>query len=245
MLDNSLDNSQGFRSLDKLTNPEMPVMRDLFAVIDSNPEAAAILNSQAYLNGLHYQSNFEQSIIDGNNVNTADLQSAGTLRGVIDAGANIADNDAIKYGNLQDIKAYESRGQWFDLAKTVGGEIPGVKDILGLNDKVPGDPLRQIFVGDAPTPADPTYISQQSSEALQYAVAQQLLNHQIGNPSHFASLIDQNTGQLKPLDNNFSDFRTALTNYFDGINPSIKSGIEDYEDAYRDALPRPLAHTGE
>ena len=28
-----------------------------------------------------------------------------------------------------------------------------------------------------------------------------------------------------------------MTNYFNGINPSVKSGIEDYEDGYRDALP--------
>ena len=112
-------------------------MRDLFAVIDTNQDAAAALNSQAYLNGLQYQANFEQSIIDGGAVNTGDLQSAGTLRGVIDTGANIADNDAIAYGNLQDVNAYESRGQWFDFAKTLGEEIPGVSSILEWNDKIP------------------------------------------------------------------------------------------------------------
>ena len=175
MSGNPLDNSQGFATLDDMNNPEMPVMRDLFAVIDSNQEAAATLNSQAYLNGLQYQSNFEQSIIDGQSVNTADLQSAGTLRGVIDAGANIADNDAIEFGNLQDVKAYESRGQWFDVATAIGSEIPGVKEIVDLNGKIPGDPLRQLFVGNAPVPDNPTYISQQRSEALQYAIAQQLL----------------------------------------------------------------------
>jgi hypothetical protein len=244
MLKNSLDNSRGFGTLDELTNPEMPNTRDLFAVIDTNPEAAATVNSQAYLNGLQYQGNFEQSIIDGQTVNTADLQSAGTLRGIIDAGANIADNDAIKYGNLQDVKAYESRGQWFDIAKTVGEEIPGVKAILDLNGKIPGDPLQQIFVGDQPAGADPKTIATQSSEALQYAVTQQLLNNNIGDPSYFADLIDSSTGQLKPLDENFADFRTAFTNYFNGIDPSVKSGIEDYEDAYRDALPKPEGHTG-
>lgn len=29
-----------------------------------------------------------------------------------------------------------------------------------------------------------------------------------------------------------------------GIDPTVKVGIEDYEDAYRDALPTPPAHTG-
>ena len=246
MLDNPLDNTRGFDPLDDLTNPEMPHMRDLFAVIDTNSDAAAALNSQAYLNGLQYQANFEQSIIDGGAVNTGDLQSAGTLRGVIDTGANIADNDAIAYGDLQDVNAYESRGLWFDFAKTLGGEIPGVSAILEWNDKIPGDPLHQIFVGDAPKAADPTYISQQSSEAMQYAVAQRLLDNNLGDPAFFAKdgLIDPATGQLVPLEDDFSNFRTALANYFDDINPTVNSGIEDYEDAYRDALPTPTGHTG-
>ena len=246
MLGNPLDNTRGFAPLDDLKNPEMPHTRDLFAVIDTDPDAAATLNSQAYVNGMQYQANFEQSIIDGGAVNTADLQSAGSLRGIIDSGANIADNDAIEYGNLADIRAYESRGEWFDAAKKIGGEIPGVKTFLDFADKIPGDPLQQIFVGDAPVPDNPTYVVQESSEALQYAVAQRLLDSDIGDPRFFAeaNLIDPTTGRLKPLEGDFADFRTALTNYFNGIDPSVKSGIEDYEDAYRDALPRPPAHTG-
>lgn len=246
MLGNPLDNSRGFEPLESLKNPEMPLTRDLFAVIDTDPQAAATLNSQAYLNGLQYQENFQQSIIDGGTVDTADLQSAGTLRGLIDSGANVADNDAIKYGNLQDVKAYESRGQWFDIAKSLGGEIPGVKALLDFNGKMPVDPLQQIFVGDAPVPNDPTYIAQESSEALQYAVAQRLLENNLGDPRFFteAGLIDPDTGRLNPLEDNFTDFRTALSNYFGGLDPLVKSGIEDYEDAYRDALPRPPAHTG-
>ena len=247
MLDNPLDNTTGFGPLDDLTNPEMPHMRDLFAVIDTDPEAATILNSQAYLNGLQYQANFEQSIIDGGTVTTGDLQSAGTLRGVIDSAANIADNDAIAYGNLQDVKAYESRGMWFDVAKTIGGEVPGVSTILGWNDKIPGDPLHQIFVGDAPVGSDPTYIAQQSSEMMQYAVAQRLIDANLGDPAVFQEfgLIDPATNQLKPItQNDFGDFRSAFTDYFMGIDPTVKVGIEDYEDAYRDALPTPPAHTG-
>ncbi|ORB62498.1 hypothetical protein [Mycolicibacterium tusciae] len=247
MLGNSLDDSQGFRPLDDMKNPEMPVMRDLFAVIDSNADAATILNSQAYLNGLQYQANFEQSIIDGGTVNTGDLQSAGTLRGVIDSAANIADNDAIEYGNLQEVLAYESRGMWFDVAKTIGGELPFVDKILEWNDKIPGDPLHQIFVGDAPVGADPTYIAQQSSEMMQYAVAQRLIDANLGDPSVFQQfgLIDPETNQLRPIkQDDFGDFRSAFTDYFMGINPTVKIGIEDYEDAYRDALPTPTGHTG-
>jgi hypothetical protein len=169
------------------------------------------------------------------------------LRGVIDSAANIADNDAIEYGNLQEVLAYESRGMWFDVAKTIGGELPFVDKILEWNDKIPGDPLHQIFVGDAPVGADPTYIAQQSSEMMQYAVAQRLIDANLGDPSVFQQfgLIDPETNQLRPIkQDDFGDFRSAFTDYFMGINPTVKIGIEDYEDAYRDALPTPTGHTG-
>jgi hypothetical protein len=76
---------------------------------------------------------------------------------------------------------------------------------------------------------------------MQHAIAQQLLNNNIGDSSAFGNLIDPNTGQLKPLDENLSDFQSAFNTYFTGIDPSVKSGIEDYEDSLRDALPRPHA----
>jgi hypothetical protein len=166
---------------------------------------------------------------------------------VIDSAANIADNDLIEYGNLQEAKAYESRGMWFDVATTLGKEIPGVSAILEWNSRMPIDPLHQIFVGDAPAGADPTYIAQQSSEMMQYAVAQRLLDADLGNPDVFNQfdLIDPETNQLKPLKNDdFGDFRSAFTEYFMGVDPTVKAGIEDYEDAYRDALPTPTGHTG-
>jgi hypothetical protein len=246
MLGNSLDNSQGFAPLDTLTNPEMPIMRDLFAVIDTDQQAAGILNEQAYVNGLQYQANFEQSVINGEIPNAGDLHSAGTLRGVIDTAARIADNDAIAYGNLQDVRAYESRGLWFDAAKTIAGEIPGVSAILDWSNKMPGDPLHQMFVGDAPVGADMETVRQETSEKMQYAVAARLLDSNIGNAGIFEQLdlIDKTTGEFKPLTGNLDDFRSAFNSYFVGIKPEVGSAIDEYADAYRDSLPTGQPHTG-
>jgi len=246
MLGNPLDHSQGFKPLDDLTNPEMPVMRDLFAVIDTNDQAAATLNEQAYANGLAYQANFEQSVINGEIPNSGDLQSAGTLRGVIDTGARIADNDMIAYGNAEEAKAYESRGMWFDAAKTIAGEIPGVSAILDWNSKIPGDPLHSMFVGDAPVGADMEHVKQETSERMQYAVAARLLDSNIGNADIFnqLGLIDSKTGEFKPLDGNLADFRSAFNSYFIGINPAVGSAIDDYGDAYKNSLPTGQPHTG-
>lgn len=250
MMSNNLDNTRGFDALDNpredagLTNT-----RGLFSVIDTNEDAAATLNSQAYLNSLQYQHNFEQSIIDGGNVDTGDLQSAGTQRGVIDAAANVAANDAISDANAAAQKAHENKGQWLDIAKSLGGEIPGVKAILDGIDKMPGDTLRDMVVGEAPNPNAPNPVTMGSSDALQYSIAQHLLDNHIGDPSVFEEygLIDSATGQLKPLDApdvNPANFSSAFTNYFDGIDPSVKFGIEDYEDGYRDALPKPPGGSG-
>ncbi|MCP2623018.1 hypothetical protein NLB33_09085 [Mycolicibacterium smegmatis] len=246
MLGNKLDNTLGFAPLDNLTKAEMPITRDLFAAIDTNKEAGEILNSKAYLTGIEYQHGFTESVKAGGPIDVADLQSAGTLRGVIETAANIADNDAIAYGNLQEVRAYESRGEWLDLAKKLGGQIPGVREILDGFNKLPGDPLRDIFVGDPPTPNPANPMSTNSSEALQYAVTAELLKNNVGDISAFADrgLVSE-TGTLKELSNeNIYDFRNAFLEYFDGIDPKVKAGIEDFEDGYRDAFPKPPGHTG-
>lgn len=245
MIGNKLDNTLGFKALDDgRSDAAMPNTRDLFAVIDTDKQAAETLNSQAYLNGLQYEHRFEQSVIDGDTVRTGDLHSAGTLRGVIDSAANIADNDAIKYGNLQDVDAYKSRGDWLDLAKKFGGQIPGVKEILDGFGKMPGDPLKEMFVGEAPTadPAKPMTIS--SSDAIQRSVIQHLINANIGDASKFAeyNLIDPKTGMIRPFDAiSQVDFRTAADAYFDSLPGTVKGGIDRYDEGYTKTLPIPDA----
>ncbi|WP_102146091.1 hypothetical protein [Mycobacterium hubeiense] len=174
------------------------------------------------------------------------MESAGTQRGVIEAAANVAANDAIGDANAAAQNAFENRKQWFQLAESLGANVPGVQQIL---DGVSDDALQDMFVGDAPKPNAPTPVTMGTSDALQHSIAQELLNNHIGDASAFEKygLIDPATGQLKPLDApevNSTHFSSAFTNYFEGIDPSVKFGIEDYEDRYRDALPKPPAEPG-
>lgn len=246
MIGNKLDNTLGFKALDDGTsNAAMPNTRDLLAVIDTDKQAAATLNVQAYLNSLQYEAQFEQSVIDGDTVKTGDMHSAGTLQGVIDSAANIADNDAIKYGNLQDVDAYKSRGDWVDLAKTLGKEIPVVKDILDGYGKIPGDPLKEMFVGEAPT-ADPAKsMTIPSSDAIQRSIIQHLIDHNMGDTSEFVNkgLIDPNTGMIKPFHEigQMSDFRDAADEYFASLRGEVNRGLERYDEGYTKALPIPDA----
>ncbi|MBP2453551.1 TPR repeat region-containing protein [Mycolicibacterium lutetiense] len=247
MLGNKLDNTLGFEPLDDLKKPELPVTRDLFSVIDSDRQAAETLNAKAYLNGIQYEDNFEKSIVAGESPNVGDLHSAGTMRGVIETAANIADNDAIKYGNLEDVRAYESRGEWLDAAKELGGQVPVLKELLDGIGKMPGDPLKEIFVGNLPTPDPTTGIATTTSESLQYSVASELLNNSIGDKSAFSrlGLLDE-FGNLKALDNaSIPNFRTAFLDYFAGIDPKVALSMLQYQAAYSQAHPTAQSHTGE
>lgn len=249
MIGNKLDNTLGFKALDDGTsNAAMPNTRDLLAVIDTDKQAAATLNVQGYLNGLQYQAQFEQSVIDGGTVKTGDMHSAGTLQGVIDSAANIADNDAIKYGNLQDVDAYKSRGDWVDLAKKFGANIPVVKEILDGFGKMPGDPLKEMFVGEAPT-ADPAKsMTIPSSDAIQRSVIQHLIDHNMGDTSKFAEykLINPDTGMIKPFheiqqQGEMDNFRDAADAYFEKLRGEVNRGLERYDEGYTKALPIPDA----
>jgi len=249
MMSNNLDHTRGFEALDKpFKDAEMPHTRDLFAVVDTDSQAAATLNSQADVVGMQYQSEFGRSVIDGHRVETGDLQSAGTLRGVVDTSSNIAANDVIHDQNAAAQAAYHNREHWFDAAKSLGGQIPGVKDILDGIDKVPGNPLHDMFIGDPPDPSGPVYIPVASTDALQHSIAQQLINAQVGDSSVLSRYIDPATGQLRSLDSlgtgGLAQFRSAVTAYFNGINPSIETGVQGYHDGYNDALPKPPGHTG-
>lgn len=70
--------------------------------------------------------------------------------------------------------------------------VGNCEDNLG---KVPGDPLHDVFVGDAPTPQDPTHVATSTSDSMQYAVAQRLLGNDIGDSKYFhdQGLIDPAT----------------------------------------------------
>lgn len=246
MLGNKLDNTLGFEPLDDLKKPELPVTRDLFSVIDTDRQAAETLNAKAYLNGIQYEDNFEKSIVAGESPDVGDLHSAGTMRGVIETAANLADNDAIKYGNLQDVRAYESRGEWLDAAKKLGGQIPVFKELLDSIGKMPGDPLKEIFVGNLPTPDPTTGIVTTTSESLQYSVASELLNNGIGDNNAFSrlGLLDE-FGRLKALDNDtIPNFRTAFLDYFAGIDPKVALSMLQYQAAYSQAHPTAQSHTG-
>jgi hypothetical protein len=242
MIANPLDHTSGYGILDNPTkDTNLTNTRNLFTVLDTNDEAAKILNQQADANALHYRANFEHSIADSGTPAVGDLKSAGQLNGLIEYASTAAANDVIDDDNAAAKHAWEQRQEWFGLGKALGGEIPVVKDFLDAAGKIPGDPLTELFVGDAPDAKPDVSAQIASSDLVQYQMAQNFLTQHVGYANIPSEFTDAMTGHWLTLDQiteagYLSDFQNWATAYFKTINTSIDSGITDYETGYNGTI---------
>jgi hypothetical protein len=149
----------GFQTLDN-GSVDAPHTRGLFAVLDSDADAAKTFNGAAYQNMIDYENNYGAALAahPGQPVPGAaydDMVQAAQLHGLINGGA---DQYATAYGGEQ----LDRAKMVFDLKKTaldtVMGEIPS---------KIPGqgivlDQLENSILGEEPTaetlPGDSAYI---------------------------------------------------------------------------------------
>ncbi|MDT5106733.1 MAG: hypothetical protein QOI25_4246 [Mycobacterium sp.] len=73
-------------------------------------------------------------------------------------------------------KAMDARGTWYDLAHDAGSLVPGVDKVISVYDQIPGDPLRDVFVGARPDADQPALHAKNINEVIHlvasYAVAQ-------------------------------------------------------------------------
>jgi hypothetical protein len=238
MIANPLDNTAGFANLDDPTKDvQLTNTRELFTVLGTDAIAADTINGQAAANALHYQANFEQSVIDGRAPEVGDLKSAGALTGLVEHSSTEAANDLIDYGNATAHSAYNNRQQWFDIGKDIAGEIPVVKGFLDAAGRVPGDPLQQLFVGGPPDVVAPAQSTMASSDLVQYQMTQRFVAENLGEAGPLSAYINPRSGSWYTLDEivrkgMINDLQRDMANYFNGINDSIDSGVTDYETGY-------------
>ncbi|MFN8068189.1 MAG: hypothetical protein U0R77_05215 [Mycolicibacterium insubricum] len=238
MVGAQLDNSRGFSPLGDPMNAARPEMRNLFAVIDSDADAANILNTQAYADQLELQGRFTHSVIAGDMPDTGALGAAGALKGVVESGANAAANDDISDANAAAKKAFDDRKVWFDGAKNIAGELPGVKEVVSAFNKLPSSLQDSMSVGTAPTPDDPNPPSVVSTEPIKYALAAQFYDAGLGDTHLMEPFIDPGTGQFKPyIPGGTSDLNSYLNSYLNSVNGLISTGVTDWDEMYTKALP--------
>jgi hypothetical protein len=206
MAGHNLDGSNGFGEIDHGANAN--TMRGLFAVIDSNDDASKVLNANAAKVWQDFVGGYSEDLAATGIPDGDMLKAAGKLQGAMDMGEYIHQLDSGKDSFDASTAAWEKKGQWYDLIHDVVGEAPRMSQAVDVYDTIPGDPLRQLFVGEAPVPGTPTPMPLHDMDELTNTVA--------------SYLVEQKAGDLSIL-------RDALTDgHLDTSKPGVSAHIDDY-----------------
>jgi len=208
MAGSNINGTRGFEDLDNGVNANN--MRNLFAVIDSDDLAGKSFNSHAASTWKDLVADYSQDLAKTGVPDGDLLKSVGKLQGAMDMGEYIHQLDSGNDQHAAAVAAWEKKGEWYDAAKAVVGEVPRVKDAVDIYDKIPGDPLRDLFVGDQPKPGTLAPMQLRDMDDLTKTVASYLVHEKVGDLSLIDSYIEN--GVLK------SD---TPTKYIDGYLSSI------------------------
>jgi len=205
MAGSNLDGTKGFDRLDGGANGND--LRGLFAVIDSDDTAGNNFNAHAANTFRDYIADYSQGLANGGVPQGELLESVGRLQGAMDMGQYIHELDSGKDGYEASKAAWEKKGEWYDVIHDTASEIPRLKEAVGMLDKMPGDPLRDLFVGEAPEPGDETPMKLRELDDITRPIAAYLVEHEVGDLSDLKPFINDK-GQLdwnNPAAQNYID----------------------------------------
>ncbi len=240
MVQANRDGTHGFGSLDP-DNKDMPVTRGLFAVIDSDPTANKDFGVAATDAWKGYISDYSKSVVAEGGVPAAGaLQAAGYLQRMMDQGEFLNQYDQTGDQEAAATKAMESRARWYDLAHDVGSFIPELDSAISLYDKMPGDPLREMFVGPAPNETEPA-LSRRDPNDVMHLVASYAVAQGAGDLNVLGDQVKYGTWWgdpwLEPLDGDVSVSNVSA--YLSGLAHGNDMGWNMYDSAYGDGLEIP------
>ncbi|MCV7160539.1 TPR repeat region-containing protein [Mycolicibacterium brisbanense] len=240
-------NGNGFDPLDGL-GTNLDNTRKLFAVIDSNPDAAKYFNGEAYKHVVDYQNGFAEAAkadptVPGTNPHQGDLAKAGRLLGLIDAGAYIATDNHNE--NVQQ-SAYDHAKAAWDLKKlgwdVVGENIPGIDRLHAALEQgmIGSQPDSKDFpegttTTDVGVDNDRRELGNGATQAA-YSVAAGLVN---GPNNDISSTYFNGTTLMTPAEvraqygeAGWEDYRSQLSRYFANNYPSLGSAVSDFQWQY-------------
>ncbi|WP_099024771.1 TPR repeat region-containing protein [Mycolicibacterium palauense] len=175
----NLDGTSGFDPLDTGANANN--MRGLFAVIDSDEAAGDHFNQAAANVAKAYVADYSQGLAHGEIPNGEALQAAGKLQGSMDMGEYIHQLDSGKDKYEASYAAWEKNAEWFDAAHDTAEAIPRLQEAVNIYDALPGDPLRDLFVGDPPTPGTMTPMQLRDMDDMTKTIASYLVHEKVGD----------------------------------------------------------------
>lgn len=190
----NIDGTQGFDKLDSGANANN--MRGLFAVIDSDPTAEKAFNEHATATWRDIVADYSQDLAKTDVPDGDLLAAAGKLGGAQDMGEYIHQLDMGKSEYDASVEAWTKKGQWYDAIHNVVSEVPKVGDAVGIYDKIPGDPLKDLFVGEPPTPGTVTPMPLRDIGEVTGPVAAYLVHEKVGDLGPLQDWIVN--GELKP-----------------------------------------------
>jgi hypothetical protein len=205
----NLDGTKGFDKLDSGANANN--MRGLFAVIDSDPTAEKNFNTAATATWRDIIADYSQDLGKTGIPNGELLAAAGKLSGAQDMGQYIHQLDMGKSELEASTEAWAKKGQWYDFAHGVVSEIPKAQDVLGVFDKMTGDPLRELFVGEQPTPGTVTPMPLRELNEIYGPTAAYLVQSGVGDMSDLQpyihnGVLDVNAAPANLVEDYLSDW---------------------------------------
>ncbi|CRZ17838.1 TPR repeat region-containing protein [Mycolicibacterium neworleansense] len=240
-------NVNGFDPLDSL-GTNMTNTRNLFAVLDSDPDAAKYFNSEAYKSVKDYQDAFADAAksdpsVPGSNPHHGDLAKAGRLLGLIDAGAYI--ETANHNENIQQ-SAYDHAKDAWDIKKAgwdvVGENIPVVDRLHAA--------LEQGMIGPEPVESDfpegttSTNVGVHNDDRqlgngathAAYSIAAGLVhgpnNDIVAQYFNGDALMTPAEVRARYGESGWEDYRSQLSRYFANTHPSLGFAISDFQSQY-------------
>ncbi|MHC9294196.1 EspA/EspE family type VII secretion system effector [Mycobacterium sp. LTG2003] len=236
------DGTQGFGSLDGLDkaggDANMPVTRGLFAVIDSDPTANRIFGGAAANEWRGLIADYSSSLVDGPRPDTGALQSAGYLQRMMDQGEFLNQYDQTGDTKEAAKKAMEARGVWYDAIHDAVGFVPKADTALSIYDALPGDTLRDFFVGQPPDINNPELRGKNVNEVMHLA-ATYAAARGAGDLAIFGDQLQPSESTQNWLGPFGSVTTSELTDYLSGLAGQNDMGWDMYTGAYQQGLDIP------
>lgn len=249
------DKMPGFSALEDPSGSDLPLTRQLFAVIDSDETAAKNFNAHAYEQITEFQRDFARVAVDGPNINVNDQGSqgmarAGTLAGLVEGGAMMEakarGEDALEAAT----SAYDVKKNALEYLTTLGTDK--VPFAGGLIDAMGKDAFVKTMLGESPTlddVAQPPNIELQGSQdyrnAYSYIMADALINDRPNGPMPPAQWMTEDGQRLKTPEevmagpggaDNIDDYYRNLYTYLENPeNYKLAQPMDQFSDQYDNA----------
>ncbi|SHW33497.1 TPR repeat region-containing protein [Mycobacteroides abscessus] len=239
MVDRKTDNTRGFEPLDTVRGRDanMPHTRDALGLMETNPDAAKALHGSVDQNALALQQQYADSVIDGRIPEADALRAAGQLQGLDDVASSMAHAHDGKLDYENAMRMFQDKSEAFELFKSVGGQIPEVKDTLDAIKNMPGGDsmLKDMLLGAPPEKSADAHIPIKDSTAVQYHIAQRLFEQGYGDKTIFSDefpTYEQAKDSGRIMDRISHYLRSGVNEQID-----VNVDINQWGNAYRDAMP--------